>query len=147
MGLNARGGAYNRNAAMDAPALPERPRVLVIDDSLTMRHMLGAILKPACDVTLAASGAEGLALAVSASPALILLDVVMPDLDGHEVLRRLKADERTAAIPVVFVTGLEGLPPGTSGGADGVAGCVAKPIRPDAVRAEVARHLRPGLFA
>lgn len=128
---------------MDASALPARPRVLVIDDSLTMRHMLGAILKPEYEVTLCASGAEGLALAASLGPALILLDVVMPDLDGHEVLRRLKADARTAAIPVVFVTGLDG-PSGIGpAGPDGVAGYVSKPLKPETVRAEVARHLRP----
>lgn len=132
---------------MDASALPERPRVLVIDDSLTMRHMLGAILKPEYEVTLAASGAEGLALAASVVPALVLLDVVMPDLDGYEVLRRLKANARTAAIPVVFVTGLDGPSESATGGVADVVGYVAKPLKPESVRAEVARHLRRDLRA
>lgn len=128
---------------MDETALPARPRVLVVDDSLTMRHMLGAILKSEHEVHAAASGAEGLALAAALQPALILLDVVMPDLDGHEVLKRLKADERTAGIPVVFVTGLDGAEAvGASAGTDGPSGYVAKPLKPEAVRAEVARHLR-----
>ncbi len=128
---------------MDVTPLPARPRVLVIDDSLTMRHMLGAILKSEYEVTLAASGAEGLALAASGAPALILLDVVMPDLDGHEVLRRLRAEAGTASIPVVFVTGLDGPAGGAPAGPDGAAGYVAKPLKPEAVRAEVARHLKP----
>ena len=127
---------------MDETDLPARRRVLVVDDSLTMRHMLGAILKSQYEVRLAASGAEGLALAASHAPALILLDVVMPDLDGYEVLRRLKADDRTTAIPVLLITGLDGAHAGTLE-AVGAAEHITKPIKPDAVLAAVARHLPP----
>ncbi|MCO6734768.1 response regulator, partial [Streptomyces sp. EL9] len=72
---------------------------------------------------------------------LILLDVMMPQLDGHEVLRRLQADPATAAIPVIFVTGQEGPDEEVTGLELGAVDFISKPINPVIVRARVRTQL------
>jgi DNA-binding response OmpR family regulator len=85
--------------------------VLVIDDEETDRYILRRHLEDSgCAVVEADSGAGGLRLAREAAPSLILLDLNMPGMDGYEVLARLRADERTAAIPVAVVTSLTPIP-------------------------------------
>ncbi len=79
--------------------------VLVIDDSAAVRQIYGLALKSAGhDVLEAEGGAEGLALAASAKPDAIVLDLVMPDPSGWDVIRRLRADAATAAIPVLAIS-------------------------------------------
>jgi putative two-component system response regulator len=82
--------------------------VLVVDDQASSRDSMVEALRPlGYDVWPVASGAEGLRLARERLPDVILLDVMMPGLDGYEVCQRLKADEETRLIPVVFLTGLD----------------------------------------
>jgi len=82
-------------------------RVLVVDDSLPNRKLLEARLQEEYfEVLGAASGAEAITLAQRWSPDIILLDVLMPVMDGFEACRRLKAQPATAHIPVVMVTSL-----------------------------------------
>jgi diguanylate cyclase (GGDEF)-like protein len=83
-------------------------RLLVIDDSGTVRRLLGNILDRQYRVLTASSGEEGLAMALEHAPDLILLDVMMPGMDGFSVCTRLKADSRTREIPVLFLTVLNG---------------------------------------
>ena len=79
--------------------------VLAVDDQAVNRRLLEAVLSPrGYRVLGAASGEEALAMLVEADVDLVLLDVVMPGLDGHEVCRRIRADERTAYLPVVMIT-------------------------------------------
>lgn len=83
-------------------------RILVVDDIATNRMVMAAQLKARYfDVLVAENGAEGLELAQNQDPDIVLLDCVMPGLDGFEVCKRLKADARTRDIPVVMVTALE----------------------------------------
>lgn len=81
-------------------------RILYIDDEADIREVaeMALELDPGFDVRTCASGREGLAAAREWQPKLILLDVMMPELDGPGVLERLRQDPATAAIPVVFIT-------------------------------------------
>lgn len=79
--------------------------ILVVDDQPQNARLLDAVLSPhGYDVRHAASGAEALEQAWAADPDLVLLDVSMPGMNGYEVCRRLRADERTAFLPIVMVT-------------------------------------------
>ncbi len=85
-------------------------KILVVDDEVTVRSLLKDFFTPrGYEVITAADGKEGLALAANEVPDVILLDVMMPGMDGMEVCRRLKANERTAVIPVIMMTGVVGV--------------------------------------
>jgi len=81
-----------------------RPRVLMIDDSTAERDLYALMLERDVRVLTAARGAEGLSLAAAERPDVIVLDVMMPEMNGWEVCRRLKANPTTAAIPVIMLT-------------------------------------------
>jgi len=83
------------------------PEILVIDDEAVARHTIEALLRGSYTLHLARDGAEGLALALELRPDLILLDAMMPRLDGFEVCARLRADPETAEIPVIMITSLD----------------------------------------
>jgi CheY-like chemotaxis protein len=82
------------------------PKVLVADDDIVNRQVLADLLKPEHTVLLAKNGEQTLERAARHLPDLILLDVMMPDMNGYEVLRRLRADAQTAHITVIFISGL-----------------------------------------
>jgi len=85
--------------------LNSREVILVVDDQIPNLDLMAAILKQAgYEVLAATKGEEALERARYAQPDLILLDIVMPDLDGYEVCRKLKENEGTAGIPVLFVS-------------------------------------------
>ena len=82
-----------------------KPRILVVDDIIDNIEILGSILRPEYDVIMAMTGQKALLLAGGPNPPdLILLDIVMPEMDGSEVCRRLKGSPHTARIPVIFVS-------------------------------------------
>lgn len=84
-----------------------RPTVLVVDDTPENLALMSFILKSKYHVKVAASGQKALEIAVSESPPdLILLDIMMPGMDGYEVIRRLKGEPRTKDIPVIFLTAM-----------------------------------------
>lgn len=79
--------------------------ILIVDDSPTNIKVLGESLKSLYRVRLATNGSKALEIAGSPDPPdIILLDIIMPDMDGYEVCRRLKADSNTKNIPVIFIT-------------------------------------------
>ena len=121
--------------------LPERPRLLVVDDQPINIQMLYQIFHDDYDVFMATSGQEALAFCQRNPPDLILLDVVMPGLDGHEVCRRLKADEATLDIPVLFITAQTSLDDETRAFEVGGVDFITKPVVPATVRARVKTHL------
>lgn len=89
-------------------ALQRSATILVVDDEARNVKLLETLLHAEGHATVSASnGSEGLALAVTARPDLILLDVMMPDMDGFETVKRLKADPRTKPVPVIMVTALD----------------------------------------
>ena len=83
-----------------------RPQILLIDDNSHARRAVQAVLeRQGFDVLTAPGGEEGLTLASQAKPDLIILDIVMPEMDGYEVCRRLQQDPETAHIPVIMLSG------------------------------------------
>ena len=86
------------------PATDTRPRVLMIDDSTAERDLYALMLERDLRVLTAARGPEGLELAEKERPDAIVLDVMMPEMNGFEVCRRLKSNPATASIPVIMLT-------------------------------------------
>src|SRR5512139_3851703 len=108
-----------------------KPRILVADDDDGLRQLLRLILsREGFEVFEAANGEQALALAVAVDPTVILLDVMMPDLDGYDVCRRLKNDRRTGNVPVVFVSAAEDVARRNELHKLGAAACIQKPIGP-----------------
>src|SRR2546421_8030562 len=120
----------------------ERPRVLLVDDYPDAREMYAEYLEfSGFDVIAASNGMEALQRAADSDPDIILMDLSLPVMDGWEATRRLKADKRTAHIPVVALTGhaLAGISEGAK-----KAGCdafVTKPCLPEDLVKEIRRIL------
>ena len=107
-------------------------RALIVDDDPMITKLHSMILgKAGYEIDTAATGQEGLDRAAATIPDVVLLDVMMPDLDGLEVTRRLKADPRTSAIPVVLVSARTASEDVAAGRAAGAADYVRKPFDPD----------------
>ena len=117
---------------------PRKPVVLVVDDSPDYLGILGGMLEPAYSVRVADSGRRALQLAaLEPHPDLVLLDVLMPDMDGHAVLTALRADSRTRDIPAIFFTSLQEPGDELAGLAEGAADYIVKPAAPAVVHARV----------
>ncbi|MDX9994588.1 MAG: response regulator [Rhodocyclaceae bacterium] len=117
--------------------------VLIVDDlpeNLSMLH--DALDDAGYKVLVATNGESALARARQALPDVILLDAVMPGIDGFEVARRLKADFTTQHIPIVFMTGLTETEHVVAAFEAGSSDYVTKPVRPPEVLARIAAHLR-----
>ena len=119
-----------------------RPNILVIDDTPANLTLINQLLRTDYRVRLANHGLKGLALAASTRPSLILLDIMMPGIDGYEVCRRLKANPETAEIPVIFLTAKSAAEDEELGLALGAADFIHKPIAPSVVMARVRMHLQ-----
>ncbi len=116
--------------------------LLVVDDTPENLTILGELLQPAYRVRAANSGQSALRIAASdPKPDLILLDVMMPDLDGYAVFARLREDSRTRDIPVIFVTALDTAPNEQYGLDLGAVDYITKPLRPSIVLARVRTQL------
>jgi diguanylate cyclase (GGDEF)-like protein len=118
-----------------------RPCVLVVDDKPDNVLMLAEMLRKEYQVVSAEDGARAIELARSGEVDLVLLDVVMPGMDGLAVCRSLKSNERTRRIPVIFVTALGEVKDETSGFEAGGVDYITKPITPAVVQARVRTHL------
>jgi putative two-component system response regulator len=119
-----------------------RATVLVVDDTPSNVTMLHDLLKDDYRVQLASNGDKALRLAAAAPPDLILLDVMMPGLDGYEVCRRLKADPATQRVPVIFLTAKTSSEDEQHGFALGAADFIHKPISLPIVAARVRTQLQ-----
>ena len=117
------------------------PRVLVADDEAANVLLVTHALKGEYEVVTASTGAAVLERAAAGDIDLILLDIVMPGLDGFEICQRLKDSTQTATIPVVFVTGLEHIADEAHGFDVGAVDYITKPIRPSIVKARVRTHV------
>src|SRR6185369_6606050 len=130
---------------MESPPLiakQARPRVLVVDDTADNLFLMSALLEAHYDVATAASGELALAAMKSATPPdLVLLDIVMPGMDGYEVMRRLRRDGATAHVPVIFLTALSSIEEEQFGLDLGAVDYITKPISPPVVLARVHAHL------
>lgn len=124
------------------PSIPldQRKRLLVVDDEPTNLHVLRQILQDDYRLLFATDGAKALQLAQQ-KPDLILLDVMMPGMDGYAVCEQLQSRPETAAIPVIFVTALSDSADEERGFALGGVDYIVKPLRAPIVRARVRTHL------
>lgn len=128
-------------AMTDAEA--RRPVVLVVDDTPDNLMLMAGLLKESYRVKVASSGEKALRIAQTApAPDLILLDIMMPDMDGYAVCRRLKADAATQDIPVVFLTALSEQEDEQAGLELGAVDYITKPISAPILLARVRNHIR-----
>jgi putative two-component system response regulator len=119
-----------------------RDTVLVIDDSPEILGIVNELLKPDYRLKASNGGEKGLRLAAAEpKPDIILLDIMMPDLSGYEVCRRLKADPATRDIPVIFLTAMNNEADEETGFALGAVDYIAKPISGPILRARVKTQL------
>lgn len=124
---------------MELPSTPAT--VLVVDDAPSNLAILTETLRGEFDVRLATSGQEALRLVEEAPPDLILLDILMPEMDGYEVCRRLKAVPSTSNIPVIFLTAKGDVADETMGLALGAVDYIVKPVSVPIVQARVRTHV------
>lgn len=132
---------HDAAAAQPAPAAG-MPRILVVDDTPNNLTLVSGLLRGEYQVKLAARGDKALQLCAASPPDLVLLDLLMPEMDGFEVCRRLKANPDTAHIPVIFLTAVSDVGRTVAGLELGAVDYVAKPIEPAILKARVAAALR-----
>ena len=118
-----------------------QPRLLVVDDQPANIQALYQAFSADHQVLMATSGEQALKIAMTKQPDLVLLDVMMPGMDGHEVCHRLKAEESTRGIPVIFVTAHDDEASETLGLEMGAVDFISKPVNPKIVRARVKTQL------
>lgn len=119
----------------------EKQSVLVVDDTPENIDVLVGILRDTYAVRVAANGERALRLAADRPPDLVLLDIMMPGIDGFEVCRRLKADPALQDVPVVFISALDRVQDKIEAFSSGGVDYVTKPFQPAEVEARVATHL------
>ncbi|MHA4868373.1 sensor histidine kinase [Duganella sp. PWIR1] len=125
----------------EVPVIP-MPTILIVDDSPSyLAALLDRLERHGFLIVLAQTAAEGLMRAAFAEPDLILLDVVMPDIDGFEACRRLKAGKNTKDIPVIFMTGLTDPKQKVTGFDAGGVDYITKPFQIEEVLARINTHL------
>lgn len=126
----------------DAIVFTQKAIILVVDDTPDNLTLMSGLLKDNYLVKVANSGARALKIAQSETPPdLILLDIMMPEMDGYEVCRRLKADTKTRDIPIIFLTAKTEVIDETLGFELGASDYITKPISPPIVLARVETHL------
>ncbi|MCL2058809.1 MAG: diguanylate cyclase [Oscillospiraceae bacterium] len=121
----------------DNTAYKKKPGILLVDDEPSSLKVLNQILSADYEIYMAKSGQEALELAVSESPDLILLDVVMEDMSGYEVLQQLKEHTETSLTPVIFITSLSTAEDEEKGLILGASDYITKPFLDVVVKARV----------
>ncbi len=120
-----------------------RPRILIVDDDSLIRHIVAASLGyDDFEIVEAGSGTEGLSQAQATRPDLILLDVMMPDIDGYAVCYHLRENPKTANVPIIMVTALGEIGEKVRGMQVGADDYVTKPFDPRELRSRIDAHLR-----
>lgn len=119
----------------------EKQTVLIVDDAISNIKMLGEILSEECNVVFATSGKSALQQAEKLLPDLILLDIVMPEMDGYEVCRLLRQNRQTNEIPIIFVTALDNITDEEKGLEMGAIDYISKPFHPPIVKMRIRNHL------
>lgn len=118
-----------------------KQKILIIDDTPANIHLLSEFLSDDYTVYFATSGEKGLDIARRKLPDLILLDIMMPGMDGYQVCTMLKAEEATRPIPVIFITAMTSVEEEARGLEAGAIDYITKPISPPIVKIRVKNHL------
>lgn len=118
------------------------PLVLIVDDVPANIHTLSLLLKDICHIKVANNGETAIEIAKQSQPDLILLDILMPVLDGIATCKRLKENPSTATIPVIFITAKDSAEDEAVGFEVGAVDYIVKPFNPIVVRARVKNHLK-----
>lgn len=126
---------------MDEAAQRSKKRVLIVDDQPANVHIIAEALGDSYELRFATAGEKAIEMVESGAIDLVLLDIVMPEMDGLEVCRRLKESESTSPVPVIFVTAREEVQDEAKGFEAGGVDYITKPISPPIVRARVRTHL------
>lgn len=120
----------------------DKARILVVDDTPDNLNILSELLSPEHKVNVALNGKDALRIASTGEPPdLVLMDIMMPGMDGYEVCTALKANEQTRQIPIVFVTAMNELEDEEKGLELGAVDYITKPFNPSIVLARVKTHL------
>ncbi len=119
-----------------------KPKVMIVDDMVSNISLLTNLLKGEYEIFFAKNGVKALEIARKKRPDVILLDVVMPDMDGYEVCSELKGNPDTRDIPVIFVTAMVEGSDESRGFEIGAADYIKKPFKPTVIKARVAAHAR-----
>ena len=120
---------------------PNKPLVLIVDDNATNIDLLVSTLKDSYRLGIAKHGQGALDYAGKYHPSLILLDILMPEMDGYEVCSRLKANPETQSIPVIFITAMQDTINKTKGFELGAVDYITKPFHAAEVKARVQTHI------
>ena len=121
--------------------MTERATVLIVDDEIANIEIMNAALEDKYEVCFATSGEQAIEIAKSVLPDLILLDVLMPGMDGYEVCTTLKQDQLLADVPIIFSTGLDDQDAEARGLSLGAIDYITKPIQPIILNARVRNHI------
>ena len=125
------------------PESKPQENILIVDDTPHNVDTMIGFLAHLYNIQVATHGQRALEIAATRpQPDLILLDIMMPGMDGYETCRRLKADKRTRAIPVIFVTAMEAMENECEGFDAGAVDYIQKPVSAPILLARVATHLR-----
>ncbi|MEI7536852.1 MAG: two-component system response regulator [Comamonadaceae bacterium] len=119
---------------------PVKPSILIVDDSPDNLSLMAGLLLNHYTVKTAIAGAQVMKIAVTEQPDVILLDIMMPDLDGYEVCRRLKADSLTSQIPVIFLTSKTDSESEQLGMTVGAVDYITRPVTPAILMSRVKAH-------
>jgi signal transduction histidine kinase len=119
----------------------DKPVVLIVDDNIANIEILGAALARDHEIRFATGGAEGLELAARVVPDLILLDVMMPGMDGFETCQQLRANPQLHDTPVIFISALDAVADKVKAFKVGGSDYVTKPFQPEEVQARVSTHV------
>lgn len=119
----------------------DKHTLLIIDDTASIIQLIHTIMRDEYEVLYATSGPEGIDIAMKYQPDLIILDVMMPGMDGYEVCNFLKSNPETMAIPVIFITVLDHEEDEEHGLQMGAIDYIAKPFNALNVKAKIKNHL------
>jgi diguanylate cyclase (GGDEF)-like protein len=126
----------------NSPKTDDRPRILIVDDERISINILNTLLKADYKIMAATTGEQAIKAAHTGQPDLILLDILLPGMDGHQVCRKLKSDPVTRSIPIIFITAMGDAESETMAFALGAVDFIPKPFNNAVVKARVGAHLR-----